>query len=40
VIGCSIIGQVAAASSVVETTLVKVDAEVHGVSGFYQIQGL
>jgi hypothetical protein len=36
-IGCSIVGQVAVASIVVEITLVKVDAEEHGVSGFYQI---
>jgi hypothetical protein len=36
-IGCSIVGQVPVASIVVETTLVKVDAEMHSVSGFYQI---
>jgi len=34
-IGCSIVGQVPVASVVVETTLVKVDAEVHGVVDFY-----
>jgi len=34
-IDCSIVGQVSVASIVVETTLFKVDAEVHGVSGFY-----
>lgn len=36
-IACSIVGQVPVASIVVQTTLDKVDAAVHNVSGFYQM---